>query len=216
MKKTRVDLTFILTFLVLAVVEAAFMNVVAANPGPLNYFPAEPITTPPTIIVHSPVQNQTYNSTEVWLNFTVTKPENWFAFNKGSLENGTMFSIAFGNITSVYYTVDGSAPQNLTVHDTEDLLVVLSPTLTLKFSTKLTLTEGTHNIRVCLEANSYYVVNLYGPETFSSVKVNGASEPITLTISKPYPIAPVIAATVIVAVVVSVGWLLYRKGRKEV
>jgi hypothetical protein len=215
MKKATLALTFILTLLVLAVVEAAFVNVATANPGPLNYFPTEPITTPPTIVVHSPIQNETYNSADVWLNFTVTKPEEWFAFNKGSVENGTMFSLAFGNITSVYYTVDGNERQNLTVHDTEDLLVVLSPTLTIDFSTKLTLTEGKHHIRVGLEADSYYVVNLYGPETFSNVEVDGVSEPITFTISKPFPIAPVIAATVIAAVVVSVGLLMHRKRRKE-
>ncbi len=69
---------------------ATFLNSVAANPVAYMNFPSEnePIMIPPTIVVHSPVQNSTFYSPEVWLNFTITKPIEWFAFNVSADDYG--------------------------------------------------------------------------------------------------------------------------------
>jgi hypothetical protein len=214
MKRTALALTLISALLISAVAGAMFANLATANPGPLLFFPTDPVTTPPAIVVHSPVQNRTYNSTDVWLNFTITKPETWFAFNVGSYENGTSISLTFGNITSVYYIVDDGERQNITVHDTAYFLDV-SPTQTLNFSTKLTLTEGAHNVKVSLEADCYYVVSYYGSEPFSSVEVHGDSEPVNFTVyQEPFPTTLVSVASVASVTVVCAGLLLlYLKKR---
>lgn len=200
--------------LISAVAGAMSINLATANPGPLLFFPTEPIATPPTIVVHSPVQNQTYNSTDVWLNFTIIKPETWFAFNVGSFENGTLVSNTFGNITSVYYRVDGGECQNITVHDNAYLLNVGSPTRTLNFSTKLSLTAGTHTVKVSLEADSYYVVSYYGSEPFSSVEVYGDSEPVNFSVlQESFPAAPIVALAAVA--LASTGFLVYFRKRKR-
>ncbi len=208
--------TVVLFFVLLisAVAGAISINLATANPGPLLFFPTEPVTTQPTIIVNSPVQNQTYNSTDVWLNFTIIKPETWFAFNIGAFENGTRISNTFGNITSVYYTVDGNERQNITVHDNTYLVDLVSPTRTLNFSTKLALTPEVHTIKITIEADSYYVVNYYGSEPFSSVKVYGNSEPVRFTVhDESFP--TVLIAVLAAVALLSAGLLVYFKKRKR-
>jgi hypothetical protein len=215
MKRRALALTLVSALLISAVVGAMFVNRATANPGPLLFFPTDPVTTPPTIVVHSPVQNQTYNATDVWLNFTITKPETWFAFNVGSFENGTLVSNTFGNITSVYYVVDGGERQNITVHDTAYLLDVVSPIQTLNFSTQLSLTTGAHTIKVSLEADSYYVVSYYGSEQFSSVKVYEDSEPVTFTAYQERSLTTIVVASAVSVAVVAVGLLVYFKIHKH-
>lgn len=53
-------------------------SLATANPMYLSWFPPEPITTPPIIVVQSPLEEENVNSTWAWLNFTVTEPREWF------------------------------------------------------------------------------------------------------------------------------------------
>ena len=77
LKKTALVLSLILTLLLSYTV--VFVDLATANPaGPLMEFPSSPIMTPPTIVVYSPVQNETYYSPHVLLNFSVIMPAAWF------------------------------------------------------------------------------------------------------------------------------------------
>lgn len=195
--------TLILTLLFLVVVCAVSVKMAVANPTWGADFPREPDTTPPAIILHSPLQNQAFNSTNISLNFTVAKPEIWF--KESSNQELTWI---LGNITSVSYEVDGGEKQNLTVHDTSTYITALMLPRTLNFSLSLTLPEGTHDITVRVEAESYYVPLGYLTGPPFSITVHGESELVSFIVVEPepeimhFPKALEIASVVIVALVV--------------
>lgn len=56
MKRKASALT-VISALLLSTAGAMTVNLAKADPAPLFAFPTEPITTLPTIVVHSPVQN---------------------------------------------------------------------------------------------------------------------------------------------------------------
>jgi hypothetical protein len=207
----RTASAIISTFVSLSVIVAASVNLAMANPGPLLPFPyGEPVTTPPTIVVYSPVQNQTYNSTDVWLNFTIIKPETWFP--SGPLAEH--YNAVFGNVTSVYYIVDDGGRQDITVHDTDTLFIANSPR-TLNFSTLLTLAEGVHSLKVSLEADSYYVVQTDQGFTLRSIPLHGDSETTGFTVAVPesFPTVPVVVASGASAVAIAAGLVVYLRKR---
>ena len=115
MQKTAA-LTLALALLFSVVTVAIFANLAKANPAPLFSFPTAPVTTSPTITITSPLQDQTYNSNNAWLNISIVKPETWFGIEVLHHTDQT-----FVNITSVYYVVDTGERQNVTVHDVDDL-----------------------------------------------------------------------------------------------
>jgi hypothetical protein len=166
MKRKALALTLILALSV-STVALQFFSVTSANFIGALILPNEPNTTPLTIVVHSPVQNETCNSTEVWLNFTIIKPKGFF-----------------GNVTSVWYTVDGGESQNIEVHDrfVNDSDSIFLPIKELNFSSNLKLTAGAHNVKVSLEAQSFYIdyVDRQG-WIFPSVLVHAESETVNLT-----------------------------------
>jgi hypothetical protein len=177
-----------------------------ANPAPLFTFPTEPITTQPTIIVTSPIQNQTYASNEMLLALTIVKPETLFAFEAFHHEDHSPGTRTFVNISSVYYVIDDGDRQTIQ--------------LILNISTVLPLTMGIHNIKVGLEADSYYVVkytyNL--SDALSSIKLYVESTPVTFEIAaQPEPrldstsTAVIIASTAIVIIVGSGLLVHFRK-----
>jgi hypothetical protein len=228
-KRTQLTKVLVLAFLFSAVTGAGFVNLVAANPAPLFAFPTEPKTTLPTIVVHSPVQNQIYNSTDVWLNFTVIKPESWFAVNVAHHADHTPLSETFVNISSVYFTLDGGERQNIVVHDIDSLFDA-DPIFNLNFSTLLSLTDGTHTVKVDLEADSYYVVNYaYNlSNALSSVKLNAESYTVNFTVTDSQksdaadfklaeflPTTYIITASVTTVAVAGTGLLLYFKNRRN-
>jgi len=229
MKRNAAMLSFIVALLFSLTCGARSVNLVKANPVGLFPFPSEPVMTPPTIIVHSPVENQACNSVNVLLNFTIIKPETWFVFNAAAkLENGQMRPAhdTFGNITSVYYIVDESERQDIPVSDVASLFDAPS-TLTLNFSTIITLTAGAHTVKVSLEADSFYVVRYdYSPDPFSSVILHADSETVTFTVAEnpsqeqnsateAFPTTLVLASTASMAVV-GLGLLVYFKKHREV
>jgi hypothetical protein len=176
LKKTELGLSLILILTLLLSYAVVFVDLATANPAPLFPFPQDPVTTPPSIFVYSPVQNETYNSTQVTLNFTVIKPDSWFS-------NGNFFGdYVFGNITSVYYSVDGSERQNIPMHDVDSLINPNPPAQTLSFSTTLNLTAGMHSIKVGVEADSYYFAQTLN---LGSVVVEGNSAPVNFAVTLP-------------------------------
>jgi hypothetical protein len=195
-----------LAILLLVNVQAYICNKADANPSPELDFPREPVRETPKIIVNSPVQKQDYNSTTIWLNFTIIKPQAWIqrsGFYGASDGKGNKIYDILGNITCVYYLVDGKR-QNISVLDAPSLYDYNPKPLTLNFSINLNLVKGAHNVQVGFEADSYYINmadrwNGY----ITSIKVNGSSDPINFSILKgPFPdtFAVFVALTVIVVV----------------
>jgi hypothetical protein len=220
-KRQLLTAAFISALLFSAVAGAMSVNLATANPAPLFSFPTEPVMNLPTIIVTSPVQNQTYTSNEVQLTLTIIKPETWFAFDVFHHADHTPGTQTFVNITSIYYVLDDGERQNITVHDIASLFDT-PPTLTLNLSTILPLTVGAHSIKVGLEVDSYYVVrytyNL--SDALSSVKLHSESDPVNFRVATELelqldssPILPISASTVTVAV--GIGLLVYFKKRKK-
>ena len=191
------------------------VNLAIANPIWSSDFPAEPDKTPPTIILRSPLRNQTFNSTNISLNFTVAKPETLF---QESSNKDLMWIL--GNVTSVSYEVDGGGKQNLTVHDTSTYVTAFTLPRTLNFSLSLTLPEGTHNITVKVEAESYYVPKGYLTGPPFSVTVHGESELVSFTVVQPQPEPEPFPTTIVVAseitvIMVGMGLFVYLKKRKH-
>jgi hypothetical protein len=168
MKKPALGLFIILTLLLSY--SAVFINFATANPVWIIGWPTEPITTPPTIAVYSPVQNETCHSSQATLNFTVIEPNTWF----GKTGNGA--NTVFGKITAVYYVVDSGECQYVVAN------------ATLNFSIPLNLTSGVHTVQIGVEGNSYYVTNPLSSNPLSSVEVRAYSEPINFTVVYPEPV----------------------------
>jgi hypothetical protein len=208
-KKAFITIAFISALLLSTIAGTQLAKMATANPTWGPDFPREPDTTPPTITLNSPLQNQTYNSPNVPLNFTVAKPETWFK------ENSNLWVL--GKITSVSYEVDGDEKQNLTVHDTTTYTASTYPPRTLNFSLSLTLPEGTHNMTVGVEAESYYVTPDYLTGPPFSVTVHGEPETVNFTVAQPepekepIPVMPLTIAFIASATVIAVGLLVYFK-----
>jgi hypothetical protein len=213
MRKTA--LAVALATLLITATGTMLFNLATANPIWPADFPREPDKTPPTIILRSPLQSQTFNSTDIPLNFTVAKPETWF-----KKSSNPELTYILGKITSVSYEVDGGEKQNLTVHDTSTYVTALTlPPRTLNFSLSLTLPEGTHNITVRVEAESYYVTPGYLTGPPFSITVHGESELVSFTVAQPKPetasfsVLPL--AVAVSMVVVCVGLVVYFKKRSR-
>lgn len=226
MKRKITGASFIMTLLLSTVAGVMFVNLAEANPSPETNFPSEPILTPPTIVVHSPVPNQNYDSTDVWLNFTIIKPEGWTTLPKANFTNnpaadgywgydadGNPLYVISGNVTSVCYVVDGGERQNISVHDLS-YFVDAFPTRTLNFSTKLMLPKGAHSVVVSLEADSYYLImGRIWPVSYLSIRVNESSEMVNFTVlQEPFPTALVVASITSVAII-GAGVLVYFRKR---
>jgi hypothetical protein len=210
--KRTASATVVSIFAFSALIFASSVSLATANPAPLFPFPwGEPVTTPPTIVVYSPVQNQTYSTNEIWLNFTIIKPETWFP--SGHLAEMGYVNAVFGNVTTAYYTVDGGQRQNITVHDTDTLFTANSPH-TLNVSTLLTMTEGAHSLKVSLEADSYCALQI--PDQgfgLKSIVVHNDSETVNFTI---FPTSTVVFGLFgAAATVAAVSMLIHLKKHKR-
>ncbi len=168
------------------------ISIVTANPVAYMPFPPKPITTPPTIFTYSPKQNQTYTSTEVALDFTVIKPDEWF----GKKEPLGYYN--FGIVKSVSYTLDSNEPQNLTLPDNEKIITEDKPIATLHFSVSLNLTEGQHSVEINVKSYSFYWRGLgLGLDNYnvSTAVIQTSSDPINFTVELPKPAATAPANT---------------------
>jgi hypothetical protein len=178
MKKTVIALSIILTLLLASTV--VFVDVSTANPVWAQDWPWAPITTSPSIIVSSPVQNATYNSTNVSLHFTVTKPSDWFGPDSGNYS----VEYVFGKIKSVYYSVDDDENQSKFIDEGLLYYSTIPAQRTFSFSFPLNLTLGHHKVIVGVRAETYYIVNPFSSSP-ASVAVQGISAPVNFTVALP-------------------------------
>ncbi len=161
MKKIALTAIIIFELLCSLVAGMQVVEVAKANPVALSWLPTSPDTSQPGLIIQSPLQNQTFTSDEVILNFTVAKPETWFGSqffaNPGFGSDLSMY-YCNGKIFAVKYSVDGIESQNISVTDANVLAPYYSPlNRTLDFSINLTLPEGKHVLTVSAMAESYYM-----------------------------------------------------------
>jgi hypothetical protein len=167
----------LILFAIIAILLMSLLAGARANPAPLLPFPHdEPISTPPTIVVYSPVENQTYHSPSVLLNFSLVKPDSWY--------NG-LNSPIFGNVTSVCYIVDNADPVNITVHDLASDWLAIPPNATLSFSTLLNVTAGVHSLKIGVYATTYWVPA--GSWSIVNVPLNETIESFNFNVELPKP-----------------------------
>jgi hypothetical protein len=110
----RTIIALILTLTVgMQVVELAM-----ANPVP---WPSTPNQDKPTLTIGSPQNNTIYNETEVYLNFTVTKPDSW--------NDPQWFMPYIGQIASVTAYLDGKNISNFNINVTTSGMHMLNVTV---------------------------------------------------------------------------------------
>jgi hypothetical protein len=176
--------------------------------------PTKPDMNPPIVTLYSPTQNLTFNSQNIILNFTVTKPETWIRRSEGKYLNGSNIYYVLGNITSVHYEVDGVESKSIPVQDISTVYLA-NPQQTLDFSINLTLPEGQHTLHVGVEGETYYRQSSK-IENLASNTVQGASETISFSIAKEqmpefFPTTWAVAGVASVAVICLGLWVYFRK-----
>ena len=140
MKRTVLAQTIILFMVIFStVIISQLVNSANANPNwkPWENAPSSPITT-----IESPVEDESYMSSDVWLKFNVTKQSDWTVSN--------------GQITLIAYSVDGVpngiADENETIVEVHDPMDSLNPTIS--FSYKLAgLKDGKHTVMVYVKGD---------------------------------------------------------------
>ena len=160
----------------------------------------------PIINILSPVEGQTYSSNDIWLNFTVDRPDDWLY--SPSVYNTSEVYSNLGQILFVTYDVDNFANTNSVNRiEVNDPLDAVNPPSNFSFSVKLSgLLEGNHTVEVYAEG----FVNGSGVGT-NSPHINFAvyTPPEPESFTMPLVVAP---ATV---VVVGVGLFVYFKKHKS-
>lgn len=210
------------------------MAVSTANFKPSPY-PGTPDYSVPTIAVQEPYSGKNYNSEGIFYNLTIVSPTSWYnAWGERS----------FGGLTSVGYTIDGKlnvtiAPienQNVSryIYDPTGKFFIPNPdyvelptsqTATMKGN--LTgLPEGSHTVQFWAYAESkwtpeeerntflypVYEVYTYAESDVVSFQVGmqGAG-----TEAGSFPLLPVAAVSVTVAIVVFVAGMVHVRKRKR-
>ncbi len=155
---------------------------------------------PPSIDISSPIPNQVYNSSKVLLDVSATV-----------VESGPANPIAYNNITSLNYSLDGQQDTPIPVGRSVYGLVIHE-----KF-TLSNLSNGVHGVFVHGESTPYSIVPGY-PNCSEKIPFNMT---VSFTVklpgtspSEPFPWLPVAAVSLAVAVVVAVA-VVYLKKRKH-
>jgi hypothetical protein len=130
----------------------------------------------PSITIQSPI-NQTYTTSSITLNFTVTEPAAWF--KHADLYSYPNILVTYGRLASVSYTLDGSEIENISISDpnvhTVNFGTQNSP-VDKTFSFNLTdLPVGQHNIQIIA----------YGSVYVSGGTSNSSSGPFSPIITAP-------------------------------
>jgi hypothetical protein len=158
------------------------------------YLPAKPVTTPLIIDIQSPNQNAVLNSNLTFLNFTVTKPASWFNNQSedeyvpinGYSNNMPVVYMSLGRVRSWYYELDGVKSQNNSIEDLDgDSLV---PEQIFNFSTKLPAADGSHNLTIVVQSQTYYrdLGSRIGDDVYHKDLIS-YSEPINFTVDQILP-----------------------------
>jgi hypothetical protein len=186
MKKIAAVIFFAVIFLTI--------NLANANPIQFYYLPTQPVTTPPNIVIQSPIQGSIQNENITWLNFTVSKPVSWFNNQSEDEYHPIIGTVpddyeSLVKIESWHYELD-----NVTgpAYPIDDLYVSRpTPQENFNFSTNLNLTEGFHNLSVIVQSQSFYrdIGSKIGDKTYSkelvshSDTVNFTFDPVMPTVS---------------------------------
>ncbi|MEM2112386.1 MAG: hypothetical protein QXX08_11015, partial [Candidatus Bathyarchaeia archaeon] len=76
----------------------------------------------PLISVLSPIQNQTYEERDIWLNFTVVRPDSW---TEPTISN-PILPKNLGKITHISYILDETESEDIVVNDAEVWTIPMS------------------------------------------------------------------------------------------
>jgi len=223
MKKTAFAVVS-LVVLFSTVVISQKANSAKGNP---NWRPWENPISYPTIDIVSPVKGGSYPPNDVWLNFTLTKPSDWFT--KPDCYISYVTYCVDGSASGPYGYISDNSDENETIIAVQDKGVENPPT-SFSFSFNLEgLTAGTHTSEILVEGNYDWTGFGYTfPRTYFTVY---ASSPTPTPIPTPIPtpeLTPyeevdvqntsqymVTAGTVAVAsIVVFLGLLVYFIKRK--
>ena len=164
MKKAVVAIALILALLITATSGTVFVNLAKALPPEIEY------KTPPIILVHSPVNNDTFSVNSVLLNFTVTKPDYWLTHGGYAAQQ---------ILKSINYQLDEKYYDQIRVNST-----LASP---FDYSVNLTnLTDGLHSLKVHAYASGW-VIQMNGFYEYE-VPINSSSDIVYFTVdSSPTP-----------------------------
>ena len=164
-ENNRIIVVFILVVLLSGILGTHVADLVLAQFNPLRN---EPDFTPPSVSVQSPRQNEIYSSADIWLNFTVAKPETWFVYN---VAYGCQGEIEFAR-----YNLDGKESEDIPANDIAwgDYRSPLDRTL--NFSIYLSdLSEGEHALMVIAEGKHYHY-NLTLQQVLNNTVLGNSSE----------------------------------------
>lgn len=181
-----------LTLLIITLVSIQFVNLTKANFKPYH---------PPLITIFSPSQNQIYNSSEVLLDISATP-----------VLPGHPNPIAYNNITSLNYSLDGQQDIPIPIGRSRRGEAVHEK------STLSNSSNGVHTVIIHGESTPFSVV----PEVPSgsekipfNVTVSFTVELPTTRIAEPFPIVPVLAASIGILALVVASLLVYFKKHKQ-
>jgi hypothetical protein len=197
MKRTALALTLILALLFSAVA-GMYVELTEANPMYFYEFKDLPI------LISSPINNETYQASNVMLSFNVTKPSEWPIDNSSFSFNPRM------TLNSVSYQLDGMVYGPFIVDSN------LSSPFTYSENLK-NLKDGVHSLQVTLNGTSQSA-DINHPWLFSNdIPINGSSEIVYFTVDTGIPISSTTlaaAASGVSIAIIGFGLLVYLKKRK--
>jgi hypothetical protein len=205
MKRTALASALILALLLLAVGVTLVVRFADADP-----YVIWPEVSFPTMQVTSPAEGQSYPSSNVWLKFTVNRPEDWLYTS--SLNNGSEIYLSQGQIKFVIYSVDGVIDGVADEHESEKICVndpvnAVNPPSNFSLSFNLEgLQDGQHSVDVYAE----------GFVNGSGVGVDPQRINFTIYTPEPEPFpTTLVGASVATVAFIVVGLLVYFKKRKH-
>jgi hypothetical protein len=195
-----------------------------ANGNP-NWKPWEHPVSHPTLDVDSPVAGEIYSSDDVWLNFTLTKPSDWFT--KPDCYISYVTYCIDGSATGPNGRISDNSDENETIIPVQDKGVVNPPT-SLSFSFNLEgLTAGTHTLEILAEGNYDWTgFGITYPRTYFRVYASSPTPtPSPTATPEPTPFEEtgvqstsqfMVAggAVALVSIIVFLGLLVYLMKRK--
>jgi len=240
MKRIALALTLMLALLISTLAVTLLAQVVIANPiMPIGSWSDE--STPPSINIQSPSETLNYGDrSDVWLNFTVTMPlTDWYSTKPGYLYPDH-YATTPGNVTQVQFFVDEKQENNVNKTYAPFGPVYFSVNLgrlSIGRHTIIISAEGSGYFgNITQEAFSDYFqiypqksvktkpvhssvqINFVVGEVTTSSTPTETPSPTPLSTQEPSQIVTVIAAflgTIVAAVMVSAGLLVYFRKRKS-
>jgi hypothetical protein len=219
MKKTA--LALILTIVLFSTVFISQkLSLASANP---NWRPWEVEISYPTIDVVSPVAGESYPSNDVWLNFTLFKPEDWFNRTNSQIR---LIAYCVDGAANGYGWVSDNSDENEIIVEVHDPIGVANRPSSFSFSFSLTgLTDGEHTVEIYVDGDwdlswgfgytfprTRFTVYTSYPAPSPTITPTSAPEPTP----EAEPIATMlVTASVGIGAVVCVGLFVYSNKRKH-